>query len=185
MLVCRRCMVHISTQVRIQASRMDVAEMGTGVAEMGMGVVEIGGGAKGMEGRVVQKRRQPALPAECLLVSKSSVRMRNLPLTRDQRAFGFDRRVIQLNYAIHWEREWPGPHLVSRVVHSVVHPLKEAVRTVFVGAKSLVRRPSRSRTDVEADTSEEKSHCVEEFPKRVGIGGLGGVGNPRQKVSIA
>ena len=28
-------------------------------------------------------------------------------------------------------------------------------------------------------------HCVEEFPKRVGIGGLGGVGNPRQKVSIA
>ena len=29
------------------------------------------------------------------------------------------------------------------------------------------------------------SHCVEEFPKRVGIGGLGGVGNPRQKVSIA
>ena len=55
MLVCRRCMVHISTQVRIQASRMDVAEMGMGVAEMGMGVVEIGGGAKGMEGRVVQK----------------------------------------------------------------------------------------------------------------------------------
>ena len=50
-----------------------------------------------------------------------------------------------------------GPHLVSRVVHSVVHPLKEAVRTVFVGAKSLVRRPSRSRTDVEADTSEGKS----------------------------
>ena len=29
--------------------------MGMGVAEMGMGVVEIGGGAKGMEGRVVQK----------------------------------------------------------------------------------------------------------------------------------
>ena len=35
---------------------MDVAEMGMGVAEMGMGLVEIGGGAKGMEGRVVQKR---------------------------------------------------------------------------------------------------------------------------------
>ena len=51
----------------------------------------------------------------------------------------------------------PGPHLVSRVVHSVVHSLKEAVRAVFVGAKSLVRRPSRSRTDVEADTSEGKS----------------------------
>ena len=49
MLVCRRCMVHISTQGRIQASRMDVAEMG-------MGVVGIGGGAKGKEGRVVQKR---------------------------------------------------------------------------------------------------------------------------------
>ena len=30
-----------------------------------------------------------------------------------------------------------------------------------------------------------RKHCVEEFPKRVGIGGLGGVGNPRQKVSIA
>ena len=110
-----------------------------------------------MEGRVVQKRPQPALPAECLLVSKSSVRMRNLPLTRDQRAFGFDRRVIQLNFPLLRRDDWPTPHLVSKVVHSVVHPLKEAVRTVFVGAKSLVRRPSRSRTDVEADTSEGKS----------------------------
>ena len=32
---------------------------------------------------------------------------------------------------------------------------------------------------------DQHRHCVEEFPKRVGIGGLGGVGNPRQKVSIA
>ena len=82
--------------------------------------------------------------------------MRILPLTHDQRAFGFDRRVIQLNYEL-FSSEYPGPHLVSRVVHSVVHPLKEAVRAVFVGAKSLVRRPSRSRTDVGADTSEGKS----------------------------
>ena len=91
------------------------------------------------------------------MVSMSSVRMRILPLTHDQRAFGFDRRVFQLNCDIHWGRGWPGPHLVSRVVHSVVHPLKEAVRTVFFSGKSLVRRPSRSRTDVEADTSEGKS----------------------------
>ena len=82
--------------------------------------------------------------------------MRIRPLTHDQRAFGFDRGVIQLNYEL-LSSEYPGPHLVSRVVHSVVHPLKEAVRTVFVGAKSLVRRPSRGRTDVEADTSEGKS----------------------------
>ena len=82
--------------------------------------------------------------------------MRILPLTHDQRAFGFDRRVIQLNYEF-LDSEYPGPHLVSRAVHSVVHPLKEAVRTVFVDAKSLVRRPSRGRTDVEADTSEGKS----------------------------
>ena len=82
--------------------------------------------------------------------------MRIRPLTHDQRAFGFDRGVIQLNYEL-LSSEYPGPHLVSRVVHSVVHPLKEAVRTVFVGAKSLVRRPSRSCTDVEADTSEGKS----------------------------
>ena len=47
--------------------------------------------------------------------------------------------------------------MVSRVVHSVVQTLKEAVRTVFVSGKSLVRRPSRSRTDIEADTSEGKS----------------------------
>ena len=110
-----------------------------------------------MEGRVVQKRPQPALPAECLLVSKSSVRMRNLPLTRDQRAFGFDRRVIQLNFPLLRRDDWPTPHLVSRVVHSVAHPLKEAVRTVFVGAKSLVRRLKRSRVDEGAGTSEEKS----------------------------
>ena len=89
-------------------------------------------------------------------MSKISVRMRILPLTRDQRAFGFDRRVIQLNDEL-VSSDSPGPHLVSRVVHSVVHPLKEAVRTVFVSGKSLVRRPSRSRTDVEADTSEGKS----------------------------
>ena len=91
------------------------------------------------------------------MVSKSSVRMRIRPLTHDQRAFGFDRRVIQLNYVIDWYRDWPAPHLASRVVHSVVHPLKEAVRTVFVGAKSLVRRLKRSRVDEEADTSDEKS----------------------------
>ena len=83
--------------------------------------------------------------------------MRIRPLTHDQRAFGFDRRVIQLNYDIDWEWDWPGPHLVSRVVHSVVHPLKEAVCAVFVGAKSLVRRLKRSRVDEETGTSEEKS----------------------------
>ena len=84
--------------------------------------------------------------------------MRIRPLTRDQRAFGFDRRVIQLNYELsRSEYRYPGPQLVSRVVYFVVHPLKEAVRAVFVGAKSLVRRLKRSRVDEEADTSEEKS----------------------------
>ena len=38
-----------------------------------------------------------------------------------------------------------------------MHPVKEAVRTVFVGAKSLVRRANRSRGDEEEGTSEEKS----------------------------
>ena len=85
-----------------------------------------------------------------------SVRTRIRPLTHDQRAFGFDRRVFQLNYEL-FSSEYPGPHLVSRVVHSVVHPIKEAARTVFVGAKSLIRRLKRSRVDVEADTSEGKS----------------------------
>ena len=83
--------------------------------------------------------------------------MRILPLTRDQRAFGFDRRVIQLNFTLLHRDDWPTPHLVSRVVHSVAHPLKEAVQAVFVGAKSLVRHLKRSRIGVEADTSEEKS----------------------------
>ena len=84
--------------------------------------------------------------------------MRVLPLTRDQRAFGFDRRVIQLNYDINdWYCDWPAPYLVSRVVHSVAHPLKEAVRAVFFGAKSLVRRLKRSRVDEEAGASEKKS----------------------------
>ena len=82
--------------------------------------------------------------------------MRIRPMTHDQRAFGFDRRVIQLNYEL-FSSEYPGPHLVSRVVHSAVNPLKEAVRTVFVGAKSLVRRLKRSRVDEEAGASEEKS----------------------------
>ena len=83
--------------------------------------------------------------------------MRILPLTRDQRAFGFDRRVIQLNYDIDCYSDWPAPHLVPRVVRSVVHPLKEAVRAVFVGGKSLIRRLKRSRLDVEAGASEEES----------------------------
>ena len=83
--------------------------------------------------------------------------MRVLPLTRDQRAFGFNRRVIQLNFPLLRRDDWPTPHLVSRVVHSVAHPLKEAVRTVFVGTKSLLRRPNRSRGDEEECTSEEKS----------------------------
>ena len=108
-------------------------------------------------GCVVQKRPKLAFPAECLLVSISSARMRILPLTRDQRAFGFDRRVIQLNYDIDWECDWPAPHLVSRVIHSVAHPLKEAVRAVFFGAKSLVRRLKRSRVDEEAGAREKKS----------------------------
>ena len=82
--------------------------------------------------------------------------MRIRPLTHDQRAFGFDRGVIQLNYEL-LSSEYPGPHLVSRVVHSVVHPLKEAVWAVFVSGKSHIRRLKRSRVDEEADTSEEKS----------------------------
>ena len=90
------------------------------------------------------------------MVSKISVRMRILPLTRDQRAFGFDRRVFQLNYEIRG-LDTPGPKLVSRIVRSVVHPLKEAVRAVFVGAKSLVRRLKRSRVDEDAGAREEKS----------------------------
>ena len=90
------------------------------------------------------------------MVSMGSVRMRIQPLTHDQRAFGFDRRVIQLNYELSGSK-YPGPHLVSRVVHFVVHPLKEAVWTVFVGAKSLVRRLKRSRVDEEAGAREKKS----------------------------
>ena len=92
-------------------------------------------------------------------MSKISIRMRILPLTRDERAFGVDRRVIQLNYVIDrsCDWDWPTPHLVSRAVHSVVHPLKEAVRTVSVGAKSLVRRLKRSRVDEEAGTREKES----------------------------
>ena len=82
--------------------------------------------------------------------------MRILPLTHDQRAFGFDRRVIQLNRELAVLGS-PGPHLASRVVHSVMHPLKEAVRAVIVGAKSLVRRLKRSPVEVELGTSEEKS----------------------------
>ena len=93
------------------------------------------------------------------MVSKISIRMRILPLTRDERAFGVDKRVIQLNYVIdrNCDWDWPTPHLVSRVVHSVVHPLKEAVRTVFVGAKSLVRRLKRSHVDEEAGTRKKES----------------------------
>ena len=93
------------------------------------------------------------------MVSMRFARMRILPLTREQRAFGFNRRVIQLNYLIdrNCDWDWPTPHLVSRVVHSVVHPLKETVRTVFISAKSLVRRLKRNRVDEEAGAREEKS----------------------------
>ena len=84
--------------------------------------------------------------------------MQILPSTRDERAFGVDRRVIQLNYDIHWWlRDWPAPHLVSRVVRSVVHPLKEAVRAAVAGAKSLVCCLKRNRADPDASTTEEKN----------------------------
>ena len=92
--------------------------------------------------------------------------MRNLPLTRDQRAFGFDRRVIQLNFPLLRRDDWPTPHLVSRVVHSVVHPLKEAVRTVFVGAKSLVRRLKRSRVEVEEEKSSAEN-AMDEYRRKL------------------
>ena len=116
------------------------------------------------------------------MVSMGSVRMRIQPLTHDQRAFGFDRRVIQLNYEL-LGSEYPGPHLVSRAVHSVVHPFKEAVRTVFVGAKSLVHRSSCSRGEGEASTSEERSISTVEKA----LMSIGGNWNARlavQKVNI-
>ena len=79
-------------------------------------------------------------------------------MTHDQRAFGFDSRVIQLNFGVNlWLRDLPAPHLVSRAVRSVVHPLKDGVRAVLVGAKSLVLRLKRNRADPEASTTEEKS----------------------------
>ena len=99
------------------------------------------------------------------MVSMGSVRMRIRPLTHDQRAFGFDRRVIQLNYELSGS-EYPGPHLVSRVVHSVVRPLKEAVRTVFVGAKSLVRRLKRSRVEVEEEKSSAEN-AMDEYRRKL------------------
>ena len=106
------------------------------------------------------------------MVSKNSVRVRILPLTRDYRAFGSDRRVIQLNYVIDrdWDWDWPTPPLVSRVAHSIVHLLKETVRTVFISAKSLVRHLKCSRVDVEADTSEEKSveeKAMDEYQRKL------------------
>ena len=86
-------------------------------------------------------------------------------MMRDQRALGFDRRVIQLNYELSGS-EYPGPHLVSRVVHSVVHPLKEAVRTVFVGAKSLVRRLKLSRVEVEEEKSSAEK-AMDEYRRKL------------------
>ena len=70
----------------------------------------------------------------------------------DQRAFGFDKRVIQLNYKIGWDRDWPAPHLISKVTRFVV----EAIWVVVAGTKSLGRRLRRSRV-VEANIDEEKS----------------------------
>lgn len=70
----------------------------------------------------------------------------------DQRAFGFDKRVIQLNYKISWDHDWPAPHLTSKAIRFVI----EAIRVVVAGTKSLVRR-LRVKRAVEADTDEEKS----------------------------
>ena len=97
--------------------------------------------------------------------------MRIRPLTHDQRAFGFDRRVIQLNCEVRWDHGWPTPHLVSTVVRSVVHPLKETARALFVGAKLLVCRLNRGGTDVEADAEGEKSAseiAMEEYRRKLG-----------------
>ena len=75
----------------------------------------------------------------------------------DQRAFAFDRRVLELNFIIDWRRDWPAPHLVSNVIRSVVHRLREAFRAVVIGTKSLVRRMKWGCVSVEAIAGREKS----------------------------
>ena len=42
-------------------------------------------------------------------------------------------------------------------IRSIVHPLREAIHAVFVGAKSLIHRSSCSHGDGEANTSEERN----------------------------
>ena len=88
-------------------------------------------------------------------------------MTRYRRAFGFDKQVIHLNCKISLRCDWPvAPHIASRVVRSVVHPLKEAVRTIVAGTKSLVRRPSRRR--VEEETKKSAVHkALSEYRRKL------------------
>ena len=68
-------------------------------------------------------------------------------------------------------------------IRSIVHPLREAIRAVFVGAKSLVHRSSCSRGDGEANTSEERSIST----VKKALMSIGGNWNARlavQKVNI-
>ena len=52
-----------------------------------------------------------------------------------------------------------------------MHPLKEAARALFVGAKLLVCRLNRGGTDVETDAEGEKSAseiAMEEYRRKLG-----------------
>lgn len=40
------------------------------------------------------------------------------------RAFGFDRRVLELNWRIHWDNDFPQPYLLSTLIRFVTTPVK-------------------------------------------------------------
>ena len=78
------------------------------------------------------------------------------------RAFGFDKRVLQLNYDIDWNIDFPAPQMVSKLIRFVVDGLKRAAKTTMKSMKAIIHRFKRSRAvDEEANAENEERSPAE------------------------
>ena len=75
-----------------------------------------------------------------------------------QRALGFDKRVLDINYEIDWNCMQPAPHFASKAIRMVI----EVIRLVVANVKLLVRRLKYNRLGGEEVAVQGKTRSVAE-----------------------